>query len=118
MCRTVDESKALNYIGGSVVIIAGSGMCNGGRVRHHLVNNIVEPECTILFVCYLAIGTLGRQIVDSAEKVRIHGRHFPIKAKVVKVNGLSAHADKDELSQWISAFKSSPPRKVFITHGE
>jgi metallo-beta-lactamase family protein len=118
LCRTVDESKAINYIRGSVVIIAGSGMCNGGRVRHHLVNNIVRPECTILFVGYQAIGTLGRQIVDGAKKVRIHGQHYPVKAKVIKVNGFSAHADKDELLQWISAFKSNPPRKVFITHGE
>ena len=118
LCRTVDESKAINYIRGSVVIIAGSGMCNGGRVKHHLVNNIVRPECTILFVGYQAIGTLGRQIVDGAETVRIHGRHFPVKAKVIKVDGFSAHADKDELLQWISAFKNNPPRKVFITHGE
>jgi metallo-beta-lactamase family protein len=118
LCRTVDESKAINYIRGSVVIIAGSGMCNGGRVKHHLVNNIVRPECTILFVGYQAIGTLGRQIVDGAKTVRILGQHFPVKAKVIKVDGFSAHADKDELLQWISAFKNNPPRKVFITHGE
>ena len=118
LCRTVDESKAINYIRGSVVIIAGSGMCNGGRVRHHLVNNIVRPECTILFVGYQAIGTLGRQIVDGAKTVRIHGKYFPVKAQVIKINGFSAHADKDELLQWISTFKENPPRKVFITHGE
>ncbi len=118
LCRTVDESKAINYIRGSVVIIAGSGMCNGGRIKHHLVNNIVRPECTILFVGYQAIGTLGRQIVDGAETVRIQGQHFPVKAKVIKVDGFSAHADKDELLEWISAFKNNPPRKVFITHGE
>lgn len=118
LCKTADESKAINYIRGSVVIIAGSGMCNGGRVKHHLVNNIVRPECTILFVGYQAVGTLGRQIVDGAETVRIHGRHYPVNAKVIKVDGFSAHADKDELLQWISAFKNNPPRKVFITHGE
>ncbi|GJQ58601.1 MAG: MBL fold metallo-hydrolase [Candidatus Scalindua sp. AMX11] len=118
LCRTVDESKAINYIRGSVVIIAGSGMCNGGRIKHHLINNIVRPECTILFVGYQASGTLGRQIVDGTETVRIHGRQFPVRAKVVKVDGFSAHADKDELFQWISAFKDNPPRKVFITHGE
>ncbi len=118
LCRTADESKAINYIRGSVIIIAGSGMCNGGRVKHHLINNIGRPECTILFVGYQAIGTLGRQIVDGAETVRIHGRHYPVKAKVIKVDGFSAHADKDELLQWISAFKNNPPRKVFITHGE
>ncbi len=118
LCRTVDESKAINYIRGSVVIIAGSGMCNGGRVKHHLVNNLIRPECTILFVGYQAIGTLGRQIVDGAKTVRIHGGHYPVKAKVIKANGFSAHADKGELLQWISAFKNNPPRKVFITHGE
>jgi metallo-beta-lactamase family protein len=93
-------------------------MCNGGRVKHHLVNNIVRPECTILFVGYQAIGTLGRQIVDGAKTVRIQGQYFPVRAKVIKVDGFSAHADKDELLQWISAFKNNPPRKVFITHGE
>ena len=118
LSRTVDESKAINYIRGTVVIIAGSGMCNGGRVRHHLVNNIVRPECAILFVGYQAIGTLGRQIVDGAKTVRIHGKYFPVKAQVIKINGFSAHADKDELLQWISTFKENPPRKVFITHGE
>jgi metallo-beta-lactamase family protein len=118
LCRTVDESKAINYIRGSVVIIAGSGMCNGGRVKHHLVNNIVRPECTILFVGYQAIGTLGRQIVDGAKTVRIQGRHYPVKAKVIKIDGFSAHADKDELLQWISSFQNNPPRRVFITHGE
>ncbi len=118
LCRSVDESKAINYIRGSVIIIAGSGMCNGGRVKHHLVSNIIRPECTILFVGYQAVGTLGRQIVDGAKTVRIHGRHFPVKAKVIKVDGFSAHADRDELLKWISAFKNNPPRKVFITHGE
>lgn len=118
LCRTVDESKAINYIRGSVVIIAGSGMCNGGRVKHHLVNNLVRPECTILFVGYQAMGTLGRQIVDGAKKVRIQGKYFPVKAKVIKIDGFSAHADKDELLQWISSFQNNPPRKVFITHGE
>jgi len=118
LCRTSDESKAINYIRGSVIIIAGSGMCNGGRVKHHLINNIVRPECTILFVGYQAVGTLGRQIVDGAETVRIHGKLFPVEARVVKVDGFSAHADKDGLLQWISAFKNNPPRKVFITHGE
>ncbi len=118
LCRTVDESKAINYIRGSVVIIAGSGMCNGGRVKHHLVNNIIRPECTILFVGYQAVGTLGRHIVDGAETVRIHGQYFPVKAKVIKIDGFSAHADKDELLQWLSEFKNNPPRKVFVIHGE
>ena len=118
MCRTTDQSKGINEIQGSVIIIAGSGMCTGGRVKHHLVNNIARPESTILFVGYQAVGTLGRQIVDGAELVRILGHQYPVKAKVVKLDGFSAHADRNELFQWISAFKPSPLRKVFLTHGE
>ena len=118
MCRSSHDSKAINQIRGSVIIIAGSGMCTGGRVKHHLVNNITRPESTILFVGYQAVGTLGRQIVDGADSVRIFGRHYPVKAKVVKIDGFSAHADRDELYEWISAFKNNPPRKTFFTHGE
>ena len=118
MCRTTDQSKGINQIRGSVIIIAGSGMCTGGRVKHHLVNNIARPESTILFVGYQAVGTLGRQIVDGADIVRILGNQYPVKAKVIKLDGFSAHADRKELFQWISAFKQNPPRKIFLTHGE
>ena len=118
MCRTTDQSKAINQIQGSVIIIAGSGMCTGGRVKHHLVNNIIRQESTILFVGYQAVGTLGRQIVDGANSVRIFRHQYTVKAKVVKLDGFSAHADRTELFQWISAFKDHPLRKVFLTHGE
>ena len=117
MAGTVDESKAINRIDGSAIIIAGSGMCNGGRIKHHLVNNISKEESTILFVGYQAAGTLGRQIVDGAKRVRILGQYYPVKARIVQLNGFSAHADRDELVGWLSSLRK-PPRRVFVTHGE
>ena len=84
---TTDESKAINRISGSIMIIAGSGMCNGGRIKHHLVSNISRPESTILFVGYQAVGTLGRQIVDGTTIVRILGKKYKVKARIVQING-------------------------------
>jgi metallo-beta-lactamase family protein len=117
MVQTVDESKAINHISGTVMIIAGSGMCTGGRIKHHLVTNISRRESTILFVGYQAIGTLGRQIVDGARKVRILGQHYPVRARIVQIQGFSAHADRNELFTWLSGLKSAP-RRVFVVHGE
>jgi len=117
MIQTADESKALNRISGTIMIIAGSGMCTGGRVKHHLITNITRPESTILFVGYQANGTLGRQILDGAKRVRILGEHYPVRARIARIHGFSAHADKNELSQWISSL-SSAPRRVFVVHGE
>lgn len=114
---TTDESKAINRISGSIMIIAGSGMCNGGRVKHHLVSNISRRESTILFVGYQAVGTLGRQIVDGSKIVRILGAKYKVKARIVQINGFSAHADRDELLRWLSAVKNQP-RGVFVVHGE
>jgi metallo-beta-lactamase family protein len=99
------------------IILAGSGMCNGGRIKYHLISNITRPESTILFVGYQAVDTLGRQITDGAREVRILGQNYPVKAKIVKLNGFSSHADKDELLVWISSLKR-PPRQVFVVHGE
>jgi len=117
MTRSTKESKAINNISGTVVIIAGSGMCTGGRIKHHLVNNITRPESTILFVGYQATGTLGRYILNGEKKVRILGQSYPVKARIVRVNGFSAHADRDELFEWLSSIKKSP-RHIFIVHGE
>lgn len=117
MVETVDESKAINDIRGSAIIIAGSGMCTGGRIKHHLVTNITRPESTILFVGYQAIGTLGREIIDGAKNVRILGQHYPVRSRVVQIHGFSAHADRDDLLRWLSALKRSP-KHVFVTHGE
>ncbi len=117
LVRTAEESKAINHISGTVIIIAGSGMCTGGRIKHHLANNISRKESTILFVGYQAEGTLGREIVDGAKKVRILGKRYRVKAKIVQIEGFSAHADKKELVKWALSLKR-PPRHIFITHGE
>ena len=114
---TSEESKAINHIKGTVMIIAGSGMCTGGRIKHHLVNNISRKESTIMFVGYQAAGTLGRLIVDGAKQVRILGQKYKVKAKVVQINGLSAHADKNEMLAWLKKFKTSP-KQIFLVHGE
>lgn len=92
-------------------------MCTGGRVKHHLVQNISRPESTILFVGYQAVGTLGRHIVDGAEEVRILGQLHPVRARVTQISGFSAHADRDELLRWLSGLRK-PPRKTFVVHGE
>jgi len=114
---TVDESKAINHMDGSVIIIAGSGMCTGGRIKHHLVNNITREESTILFVGYQAAGTLGRHIVGGTKRVRILGQYYPVRARIAQLNGFSAHADRDGLVRWLSSLRK-PPRRVFVTHGE
>ena len=117
MVRSVDESKAINRIRGSAMIVAGSGMCTGGRVKHHLVSNISRPESTILFVGYQAQGTLGRQIVDGAREVRILGQQYPVRARIAQIQAFSAHADRDELLSWLLHL-DAPPRQVFVVHGE
>jgi len=117
MAGTADESKAINHIKETVIVIAGSGMCTGGRVKHHLVNNISRPENTIMFVGYQATGTLGRSIVDGAEQVRILGEKHKVRAKIVRIHGFSAHADRNELLEWLKELKA-PPRGVFVVHGE
>jgi metallo-beta-lactamase family protein len=117
MARSVEDSKAINRISGSAIIIAGAGMCTGGRIKHHLARNISRPESTILFVGYQAEGTLGRLIVDGARQVRILGEAQPVKARVERIEGFSAHADRDELLRWAFCQKSKP-RQAFIIHGE
>jgi len=117
MIHTVDESKAINRISGTVMVIAGSGMCTGGRVKHHLVTNIPRRESTILFVGYQAIGTLGRQIVDGAKEIRILGQHYQVRARIAQIHGFSSHADRNELFRWLSELKRAP-RRVFVVHGE
>ena len=117
MVRNVFESKAINHIRGTSIIIAGSGMCTGGRIKHHLVNNISREECTVLFVGYQAAGTLGRHIVEGAREVRIHGKNYPVNARIAQIDGFSAHADRDELFRWLSCLRKAP-RKLFVTHGE
>ena len=117
MSRTVDESKAIGNLDEPCIIIAGSGMCTGGRIKHHLAHEIGNPDSALLFVGYQAVGTLGRYILEGAEEVRIHGKPREVRARIERINGFSAHADRDDLDRWLSALQE-PPRRVFVTHGE
>ncbi|MBN2244216.1 MAG: MBL fold metallo-hydrolase [Candidatus Aminicenantes bacterium] len=117
LIRSVEESKAINNIKGSCLIMAGSGMCTGGRIKHHLKPNIAKAESTILFVGYQVKGTLGREIINGRESVRIHGRMFPVNARIEQIQGFSAHADRDDLLDWLGALET-PPTGIFLTHGE
>ncbi len=117
MSISTDQSKAINHIRGTSMIIAGSGMCTGGRIKHHLAANISRPESTLLFVGYQAADTLGRIIVNGAKQVRILGQEYKVKAKVEQIGGFSAHADKSELLTWLTGLIKTP-RHIFVTHGE
>lgn len=114
---TSDESKAINFEETPKVIISASGMCEAGRIRHHLKHNLWRPECTVLFVGYQAVGTLGRAIVEGAKEVKLFGEPIEVRADICKLAGLSGHADKNGLIEWITAFEEKP-RKVFVVHGE
>lgn len=115
--RTQEESKAINSFRSSCLIMAGSGMCTGGRIKHHLVQNIGRPESTILFVGYQAEGTLGHQILKAQPEVRIFGQYHRVRAKVKQIHSFSGHADRSGLFQWLGHFRSPLPL-VFLTHGE
>jgi metallo-beta-lactamase family protein len=117
MVQSVEESKAINNIKGSSIIIAGSGMVTGGRVKHHIVNNIRRPESTILFIGYQAEGTPGRILLDGAREIRLLGQMHQVRAHIEKIDGFSAHADRDGLLAWLADIRV-PPRCVFVTHGE
>ena len=111
------ESKKINTIRAGAVVISASGMCEGGRIRHHLRHNISRPECAIVFVGFQAAGTLGRRIVDGARSVRLFGEDYPVRARVFTIGGLSAHADRSALLAWLSHFRR-PPRDTWVVHGE
>ncbi|MCS7224835.1 MAG: MBL fold metallo-hydrolase [Armatimonadetes bacterium] len=115
--RSVEESKTLNERQEPFVVIAGSGMCTGGRVKHHLAHRISDPKNTIIFVGFQAEGTLGRQIVDGVSPVRIFGEHYPVRARVEVLDAFSAHADQSELVRWTEGFLR-PPEITFLVHGE
>jgi metallo-beta-lactamase family protein len=117
LVESSEASKAISQIKGSTIIMAGSGMITGGRIKHHLIRNITRPESTLLFVGYQAAGTLGRLIQDGKQEVRIHGQFYPVKMRIEEILGFSAHADKDDLIRWLDNFKL-PPQQIFLTHGE
>ncbi|MBQ7955677.1 MAG: MBL fold metallo-hydrolase [Lachnospiraceae bacterium] len=114
---TSEESKAINFDETPKVILSASGMCEAGRIRHHLKHNLWRPESTILFVGYQSVGTLGRIILEGATEVKLFGEPIEVRAEIRRMTGLSGHADKDGLIQWITAFEEKP-RKVFVVHGE
>lgn len=115
--RDVEQSKALNSQQGPMVIIAGSGMANGGRIVHHLMHRLPNPATTVLFTGYQAEGTLGRRLIEGADEVQIYGNQVRVAASIQKANALSAHADQGEILRWLHGFKS-PPKRTFIVHGE
>lgn len=116
--RSSEESKALNELKDTCVIISASGMCEAGRILHHLANNIENPNNTILFIGYTAEHTLGRKITDGLPEVKIFNTFFKVNAEVVVLHSFSAHADEDELLRYISSFDKKILKKLFLVHGE
>ena len=114
---TSEESKDINFDETPKVILSASGMCEAGRIRHHLKHNLWRPECSILFVGYQAIGTLGRAIIEGKKEVKLFGEPIEVRAKILQLAGMSGHADKNGLLEWICGFEQKP-EKVFVVHGE
>ena len=115
---TSDDSKAINFDQQPKVILSASGMCEAGRIRHHLKHNLWRPESTIVFVGYQTRGTLGRALLEGAKEVKLFGEVIEVKAEITKIAGISGHADKNGLLKWINSFTEKPPKRVFVVHGE
>lgn len=118
LTETVDESKSLNEDHTPKVIISASGMCDAGRIRHHLKYNLWRADSAVVFVGFQSPGTLGRTLLDGATSVKLFGEDVAVRAKVVNFQGLSSHADHDHLLDWISHFKEPLPQHVFVVHGD
>ncbi len=116
LSRDTQDSMAINRIRSGAIIIAGSGMCNGGRIIHHLKYNLPSAQNHVIIVGYQAFGTLGRKLVDGFASVRIHHEEVPVKARIHTVGGLSAHGDQDDMARWYECMKNRPP--VYLVHGE
>jgi metallo-beta-lactamase family protein len=116
LSRSTDDSMAINRIRSGAIVIAGSGMCNGGRIIHHLRRNLDRPETQVLITGYQAYGSLGRRLVNGEESVRIRGETIAVRAKIHTVGGLSAHGDQDDLAHWYENIANKPP--VYLVHGE
>ncbi|MBT1443970.1 MBL fold metallo-hydrolase [Shewanella sp. JM162201] len=114
--QSTEESIALNEVRQGLIIIAGSGMCNGGRIRCHLEHNVFRPECDVIICGYQAVGTPGRALVDGVDKLNINGKSLDVRANIHTVGGLSAHADQAELLRWYRHFNNAPP--LVLVHGE
>ena len=117
ICKTTDESKAINRVTGRAIIISASGMATGGRILHHLSERLPDRRNTVLFIGYQAQGTRGRTLLEGKNEVKIHGKKVPVKANIANISGFSGHGDYDEILAWLSAFNKKP-QKTFIVHGE
>ena len=118
LTETTDESKQLNLDGTPKVIISASGMCDAGRIRHHLKHNLWRPESSVVFVGFQSPGTLGRHLLEGAESVKMFGEEIAVRAKIVNFQGLSSHADHDHLIGWVRHFDPARTQHVFIVHGD
>ena len=118
MTETSEESKMLNMDSTPKVIISASGMCDAGRIRHHLKHNLWRPECTVVFVGYQGEGTLGRALLEGVKSVKLFGEEIAVHAKIVNFQGLSSHADRDHLISWIQSIQAPKPQHVFVVHGD
>jgi metallo-beta-lactamase family protein len=116
MIRERSDSMAINKMSDPAVIMAGSGMCTGGRIRHHLRHNLAKPSTAVVFVGYAAQGTLARQIIDGAKHVHLFGDDIPVRASIHTINGFSAHADQNELLEWRNRIAGQ--KGTFLVHGE
>jgi len=115
--NSVEESKDLNFLKGPRIVISASGMCTAGRIRHHLANHLSDPDATVLFVGFQAHGTLGRILIEKAKSVKLFGERIPVRARIAKINGFSAHAGQTGLINWVSEMRERPVR-IFVVHGE
>jgi metallo-beta-lactamase family protein len=116
LSQTAEDSMAINRIRSGAIVIAGSGMCNGCRIVHHLKHNLGDQRHQVIIVGFQAYGSLGRKLVDGAETVRIHGVEVPVNAQIHTVGGLSAHGDQDDMARWYECMANRPP--VYLVHGE
>ena len=117
LTQTTEESKLLNQDPVPKVILSASGMCDAGRIRHHLKHNLWREECTVVFVGFQAVGSLGRILTDGANRVKLFGEEIAVRAKIVQLHGLSSHADRTALLRWINTY-SPRPQHIFLVHGE
>lgn len=115
--RSVQQSRALNTHAGPMIVISASGMATGGRIVHHLKHRLPDPRCIVLFVGYQAEGSRGRRLLEGATELRLHGEQIPVRAKIEKISGFSAHADHGEVDRWLGSLQN-PPERTFCIHGE
>lgn len=113
-----NASKQINFLKKPVVIISASGMCEAGRIRHHLKHNLWRPDSTVLFVGYQVPGTLGHALLNGAKEVKLFGEMIEVHAQIINLPGISGHADKNKLMEWAASFKEHPPKRVFVVHGD